>query len=335
MVTGVLGGVENGLRPFSPLRDIGSVADLLEVAFGLELGPEGREAVRGMRAAAYIGPLLWILGDLFSGYVWVEEGRVVGNVTLSRSRGGYLVSNLAVHPDYRRRGIARRLMGAVLERVERRKAPWVALEVRQDNRVAKGLYEKLGFVRVDAWTEMRLVGLPALILRETPSMRELKPGEWQEGYRLWKESLPQETAFLGEREGSKPDLGQGLLAWLWGLLGRRSHRWVAGRSMLTLHLWWAGPYRLEMVVHGEERGQVEEGLLAKAFSILRTHPPRGAMARIYPSYPETVKVLERCGFIEERTLERMMLKLERGQEDGYSRGEDADPEDDRGGTDHR
>jgi len=311
MVTGVLGRMEGGLRPFNPVRDMGPVAELIEVAFGVDLGPEGREAVRGMRAAAYMGPLLWVLGDLVSGYVWVEEKQVVGNVTLSRSRGGYLVSNLAVHPDYRRRGIARRLMEAVIGRVEKSRAPWVALEVRRDNRAAKGLYEKLGFVRVDAWTEMRLVETVDLVLREGPAVRELEPTEWREGYRLWKGALPKETAFLGGREGSKPDLGEGFLAWLWGLLGRRRYRWVAARSMLTLGLSWARPHRLEMVVHGEERGQVEEGLLAKAFSVLHTHPPRGAVARIYPSYPETIKVLERCGFIEERTLERMILRLKR------------------------
>lgn len=301
----------SGLRPFSPMRDMGSVANLIEVAFGIDLGPEGREAVRGMRAAAYVGPLLGILGDLFSGYVWVEEGRVVGNVTLSRSKGGYLVSNLAVHPDYRRRGIARRLMEAVIEVAEKRSAPWVALEVRRNNRAAKGLYEKLGFVRVDAWTEMRLIESVDLVLPEGPSVRELEPHEWREGYRLWKEALPKETAFLGERGGSKPDLGRGLLTWLWGLLARRRYRWVAERSMLTLRLSWAGPHRLAMVVRREERGRVEEGLLAKAFSILHTHPPRGAVARIYPSYPETVKVLERWGFIEERTLERMILRVKR------------------------
>lgn len=308
------GSMQSGLRPFDPLRDMGPVANLIEVAFGVDLGPEGREAVRWMRAGAYMGPLLWILGDLFSGYVWVEEKRVVGNVSLSRSRGGYLVSNLAVHPDYRRRGIARLLMEVVIDTVEKRGAPWVALEVRRDNRAAKGLYEKLGFVRVDGWTEMRLFRPVDLALRESPAVRELEPTEWREGYRLWKEALPKETAFLGEREGLKPDLGEGLLAWLWGLLGRRGYRWVAGGSMLTLSLSWAGPQRLEMAVHEEERGRVEEGLLAKAFSILLTLPQRGAVARIYPSYPETVKVLERCGFIEERTLERMMLRVKRGRE---------------------
>jgi hypothetical protein len=73
-----------------------------------------------------------------------------------------------------------------------------------------------------------------------------------------------------------------------------------------------------MVVHREEQGQVEEGLLAKAFSILRAHPPRGAVAKIYPSYPATIEVLERCGFIEERTLERMILRVQRSVGDGDS-----------------
>lgn len=310
MMTGVLDKAESGLRPFSPLRDMGPVADLIEAAFDVELAPKDREAVRWMRAAAYMGPLMLLLGDLFSGYIWVEEGRVVGNLSLSRSRGGCLISNLAVHPDYRRKGIATRLMEAAIDRVKEREAPWVALEVRRDNWAAKGLYEKLGFVTVDAWTKMRLAEMVDLV--EGLSVRELAPHEWQKGYQLWREALPQETALLGEKEGLRPDPRLGLLGWLWGVLGRRRYRWIAEGSVLTLSLSWVGPDQLEMAVHREEQGQVEEGLLAKAFSILRTHPPRGAVAKIYPSYPETVKALERCGFIEERTLERMILKVKRG-----------------------
>ncbi|MBI2845952.1 MAG: hypothetical protein HYX86_05340, partial [Chloroflexi bacterium] len=49
-----------GLRPFNPARDLGGVADLLEVAFREELGPESQGFLSEMRAASYFGPLLWV-----------------------------------------------------------------------------------------------------------------------------------------------------------------------------------------------------------------------------------------------------------------------------------
>lgn len=51
--------------------------------------------------------------------------------------------NLAVHPDYRRRGIAKALFLFMLNFVP--KARFVYLEVRPSNNSAKMFYEKMGF----------------------------------------------------------------------------------------------------------------------------------------------------------------------------------------------
>ncbi len=55
------------------------------------------------------------------------------------------ITNLAVHPSFRRRGIARALLGAMLEEARRTGVELAFLEVRPTNAEALGLYESLGF----------------------------------------------------------------------------------------------------------------------------------------------------------------------------------------------
>jgi ribosomal-protein-alanine N-acetyltransferase len=55
------------------------------------------------------------------------------------------ITNLAVAPAFRRRGLARTLVGSVLEEARARGLEQVFLEVRPTNVEALGLYESLGF----------------------------------------------------------------------------------------------------------------------------------------------------------------------------------------------
>jgi len=55
------------------------------------------------------------------------------------------VTNLAVHPRFRRRGVARALLAAMLEEARHKLAELVFLEVRPSNVEAFTLYESLGF----------------------------------------------------------------------------------------------------------------------------------------------------------------------------------------------
>lgn len=55
------------------------------------------------------------------------------------------VLNIAVHPQFRRLGIAKRLMGATIAEVRAKGARLVTLEVRRSNFAARQLYRVLGF----------------------------------------------------------------------------------------------------------------------------------------------------------------------------------------------
>lgn len=78
-------------------------------------------------------------------YVVREDGRLIGYICLWEVADEVHITNVAVHPDLRRRGVGRSLLSAVLDDARQRKLRLVALEVRPSNVEALGLYESFGF----------------------------------------------------------------------------------------------------------------------------------------------------------------------------------------------
>ncbi len=145
------------LRPLNILRDLPSVADLIELCFSSTLDPEGRTYIDQMRRNGHdVSFLNWaprVIESVslpLSGFVWEDRGRVVGNVSLipftKHGQKIFLVANVATHPDYRRRGIARELTMAAMQRAREKCAQAIWLHVRDDNPGAIQLYRELGFV---------------------------------------------------------------------------------------------------------------------------------------------------------------------------------------------
>ena len=75
-----------------------------------------------------------------------HPGRSIAGYLIGREVGGTgEILNLAVAPDYRRRGVARALLRAALALLRKRRVDEVFLEVRESNRSAQALYLSSGF----------------------------------------------------------------------------------------------------------------------------------------------------------------------------------------------
>lgn len=80
--------------------------------------------------------------------VAVCDGQVVGYVGSQSVLDGADMMNIAVHPQYRKQGIAQRLILELISLLQDRGVKSLALEVRASNKPAICLYQKLGFVQV-------------------------------------------------------------------------------------------------------------------------------------------------------------------------------------------
>jgi len=73
---------------------------------------------------------------------------VVGYACVWEREGELKINNLAVRVDYRRRGLARWMLGRILGGARERGCTTARLEVRTSNRAAIRLYEGHGFVEI-------------------------------------------------------------------------------------------------------------------------------------------------------------------------------------------
>ena len=78
---------------------------------------------------------------------WVmrEEALVVGYLCLWEVADEVHITNIAVRPDCRRRGLGRTLLAGILDDARQRRIKLVVLEVRPSNTEARTLYESFGF----------------------------------------------------------------------------------------------------------------------------------------------------------------------------------------------
>jgi len=141
------------LRPVRLPQDLKAVADLVELCFAATLDADGRRFIRQMRQAGSSRSRYQRFSNFppgIKGFVWVEDGQIVGNINLipvlAQSRKAYLIANVSVHPDHRRQGIAHTLTQASLAFAEKRRVRHLWLQVDEGNQEAQHLYQDFGFV---------------------------------------------------------------------------------------------------------------------------------------------------------------------------------------------
>lgn len=74
-----------------------------------------------------------------------ENQKCIGYMGLWKIIDEAHITNLAVHPDFQKQGVARLLIIKAIEKCYEEKIKFITLEVRVSNEKAKKLYEKFGF----------------------------------------------------------------------------------------------------------------------------------------------------------------------------------------------
>jgi RimJ/RimL family protein N-acetyltransferase len=106
-------------------------------AAGFRRGASDEAAVVARKLRLERGPFL----------VAEAEGRIVGTVMGHVDRCWGWVNRLAVHPDWRRRGLARRLVAEAERSLEELGATTMHLLTHEESAAALALYESLGYTR--------------------------------------------------------------------------------------------------------------------------------------------------------------------------------------------
>ncbi len=78
-------------------------------------------------------------------FVLEDESKLIGFAAASEILGEWDLQNIVIAPEDQRRGCGERLLRELLDYARRRGVLRMSLEVRESNRAAQALYEKVGF----------------------------------------------------------------------------------------------------------------------------------------------------------------------------------------------
>jgi ribosomal protein S18 acetylase RimI-like enzyme len=321
--------IQSGIRPFDIGRDLRPVAELIADAFTNELDPRGLAALREMRIMSHLSGLLKVLSrstgeldDVFSGFVWVEDGKIVGNVTVQRADkygNRWQIANVAVARAYRGRGIARRLMDQALSHVESADGRWAVLQVYDHNSVARRLYSHIGFEEVGGMVDLRLARVPKVELpARLTNFHPFSTQHWQPLYELATNQLNAQTQWWRaiRRSDFQASFEQQFGAWLWHTLGRQtiyrrafqSIRRFEAALVLTAERW-RGTHELQMWVRPEQYGMVEHYMVQWALATLQEFPRWPVKVTLSSEHHAGIRAVENFGFQQQQTLVTMRCRV--------------------------
>ncbi|RIK25783.1 MAG: hypothetical protein DCC54_09230 [Anaerolineae bacterium] len=298
------------LRALNVLRDLPQVADLIELCFHKSMDADGESYLREMRRAAS-EPSWFRSAESASsvplnGFVWEENGKIVGNASLISYRHDrkriHMLANIAVHPDFRRRGIARAVTERAMEQARQRGADELWLNVRDDNPDALDLYADLGFVE----RGRRVAWLSTEEPRPLPpsdgfAVLPRRPDFWPRQRAWLARSYPDELAWY--RAWDFKPLAPGLWNWLHLLfVDVNLRQWAATRngSLEAVLAWISNGTRREplwLALGADSAPEAATRLLVHARSELRGR----RFVLEHPAGPADESI-RAAGFIPQRTL---------------------------------
>lgn len=311
-----------GLRKINPNNDIPQLVELLQLVFGTEFEGDGQQVFNNVgrtRNPSFLWRLDSLMAKLASGFIWEVNGRIVGNATIiyTRSRYRYLVANVAIHPEYRRQGIARHLMQAVVKDISGRGGKTLALQVVKGNQAAVDLYESMNFFAIGSMTTWQSSVSRLRTAGDTGEslLQPLPADRWREAYDLDRIAL--DPRLYWPEPLTVDSYRRGLMS--------RFSDFINGRKFDTLILYddknkinglvnifseWGRTHQISIRIHPRWRGLLERKLLDGAIRRAKFLPRRNVQL-IHPANDELMNMLlPIANFNRQRTLTHMRLDIE-------------------------
>lgn len=320
--------VENGIRPFDLARDLRPVAELISQAFSHELDNRGTAILREMRFMSYLAGFMRFFNgdsinydDVFSGFVWVNQGKVVGNVTVQRADSigrRWQIANVAVAPEFRRRGIAHHLVCQALDHIYDSSGDWAVLQVYENNHVARRLYEKVGFENVGGSVELRLNRVPLVSRPERlPNLGTYNAGHWRLLYQLASSNPDAHSRWWRalKRTDFQMSFEEQFTEWFWRVIGRthvlrrclRTKDRFEAAMMLTAQRW-RGEHQLKLWIRPENCGKFEDYFAHLALAELQEYPRFPVSLTVSTDHLAALDSFQRAGFQRRHALLTMRRK---------------------------
>lgn len=302
------------LRPLNILYDLPQVADLVELCFASTMDDEGQSYLQQMRRASRDNEFLRWAGRVvestslpLSGFVWEENGRIVGNASLVlqtyKEKKIALIANVATHPDYRRRGIGRALTERVMARARQRGAQELWLHVRDDNPTAIKIYADLGFVeRAYRTTYHSKTDAPLSSAQNEVTVSKPSPRDWPLQLQWLKRAHPDELSWYTHWDWNS--LAPGPWHWLYRMFVAFDVRqWAAteGGKLLATVSWMPGARASNMLWIAARPNGDTSGLRSVLEAARRDLAHYRRLTVEYPA-GEMVEAIESAGFAPQRTL---------------------------------
>ena len=302
-------------RPLNILRDLPEVADLIELCFSPTLDNDGQTYVQQMRRASRDENFLrWASQTVESaslpltGFVWEQNGRIVGNASIIpfRHQGARtaLIANVATHPDFRRRGIARALTERAMDQARKRGFRELWLHVRDDNAEAVRLYDCLGFVARARRTTYQARPDPLLTRTgEGIKVTVREPRFWPQQLEWLRRTYPDDLAWYARWNWRT--LAPGIWNWLYlAFIDLNFRQWAAVKDgeLLAALTWMPSAGRASDVLLAAARpGDGAAGLRSLLEAARRELDVRRSLVLEYPA-GEALQAIEASGFRILRTL---------------------------------
>jgi len=272
-----------------------------------------RKSARDARRLEWLTSYADSINAPLGGFVWEEDGKIIGNLTLiplqKHFQRVFLVANVAVLPEFRRKGIGELLTKTALGYLREIKVYATWLQVRRDNPPACNLYQKLGFnIRFTrtTWhgkvTNSAVVPTPFLVTNPSTS-------DWAEMLKQFESIYPRDVIWNlpVDLNVFKP----GILSAVGRIIsGSKTQCWVVKKDKVMIGClgWEAARTWTDNVWVGCKPEDEEDALRSLLPVVLSTHHRTRPQSINYPA-DKAVDLFTSFGFIDHSSLHWMEIVL--------------------------